>query len=69
VEETLVTEGRHELVTRQRDVFQEIMRDRFVEVVEDELGRRVLAFMSASTLEPDVLAELFVLEPEAGPGG
>jgi hypothetical protein len=44
-------------------------RDRFIEVIEDELGgRRVLAFMSANDLDPDLLAELFVLEPEVTEG-
>ena len=75
VEETLLREGRGEAVARQRRDFQQVMFERFAEVIESELGRKVVAFMSSSHQEPDLLAELFVLEnaqvtlppePEAG---
>ena len=62
VEETLLRDGRGEAVHRQRDAFQEVMHHRFVEVIEDELGRKVDAFMSTSHQDPDLLAEIFVLE-------
>ena len=42
------------------------MRDRFVEVVEEIMGRRVVAFMSQTHADPDLAAEIFVLEPVAG---
>src|SRR5262245_100880 len=48
VEETLMRDGRYDAVQRQRDAFQQVMHDRFVEVIESELGRRVNAFMSTS---------------------
>jgi uncharacterized protein YbcI len=68
VEETLLAEGRRDVIIRQRHEFQEVMRDRFIEVIEDELGRGVMAFMSANSHDPDLLAELFVLGPEATSG-
>jgi uncharacterized protein YbcI len=64
VEETLIREGRPEAVTRQRGEFQAVMNDRFIEVIEQELGRNVAAFMSTNHHDPDLQAELFVLEPE-----
>jgi uncharacterized protein YbcI len=62
VEETLMRDGRAEAVHRQREAFQDVMHDRFVKVIEDELGRKVIAFMSTSHQDPDLLAELFVLD-------
>jgi uncharacterized protein YbcI len=62
VEETLIRDGRIDAVQRQRDAFQQVMHDRFVAVVEEELGRKVAAFMSNSHHDPDLMAELFVLE-------
>lgn len=62
VEETLLAEGRGEAVIQQRMQFQEIMVDRFREVVTDETGRNVVAFMSGSHQDPDLTSEVFVLE-------
>lgn len=62
VEETLMRDGRHDAVERQRAAFQQVMHERFVEVIEDELGRKVTAFMSTNHQDPDLMAELFVLE-------
>ena len=64
VEETLLHEGRGDAVIDQRMQFQEVMVDRFREVISEETGRKVLAFMSGSHQEPDLLLEAFVLEPE-----
>jgi uncharacterized protein YbcI len=62
VEQTLLDAGRGEAVIQQRMAFQEVMRRRFSEIIEDQTGRRVVAFMSGSHQEPDVVAELFLLE-------
>ena len=38
--------------------------------MEETLHRKVLAFLSANHLDPDIAAELFVLDPhEDGAGG
>jgi len=63
VEQTLLDAGRGASVIQQRMDFQEVMRAKFSEVIEQHTGRKVLAFMSGSHQEPDLIAELFVLEP------
>ena len=62
VEETLLRSGRGESVKQQRADFQQAMRTPFTQVIEEETGRRVVAFMSSSHQHPDMLAEVFVLE-------
>ena len=62
VEETLLQSGRGDAVKQQRAEFQQAMRDPFKQVVEEETGRNVVAFMSTSHQHPDLLGELFVLE-------
>ena len=42
------------------------MEERFTNVVEGALGRKVIAYMSQVHSGPDISAELFVLEPEEG---
>jgi hypothetical protein len=39
------------------------MRDDLVEIVERELVRKVIAFMSQNHIDPDLAIEVFVLEP------
>jgi uncharacterized protein YbcI len=63
VEETLLQEGRGDSVIQQRADFQNVMLGRFKEVVEEEAGRKVVAMMSGSHQHPDLLGEMFVLEP------
>src|ERR1700740_1448010 len=46
VEQTLLEAGHGVDVIRQRMVFQDVMRDRFEEVVARATGRRVVGFMS-----------------------
>ena len=65
VEQTLMRDGRGAAVEDQRSQFQAAMRERFVAIVEQEVGRKVIAFMSTTHLDPDFNAELFVLEPSA----
>ncbi|MET0761189.1 MAG: Na-translocating system protein MpsC family protein [Thermoleophilaceae bacterium] len=61
VERTLATTD-PDLVRRVRLVFQEAMRDSFVRVVEEATGRRVAAYHSQLTLDPDIGFEFFMLE-------
>ena len=63
VEETLYRSGRSGAVTEQRSEFQGAMRSRFTEMVAEETGRPVIAFMSTSHQHPDLVAELFLLAP------
>jgi uncharacterized protein YbcI len=62
VERTLIEAGNWEQVKETRDAFQAAMREIFTEVVERNMGRRVAAFMSQVHLDPDLAAEIFVLE-------
>jgi uncharacterized protein YbcI len=63
VEQTLLAGGRGEAVIQQRMEFQEVRRDRFVAVVENATGRRVIGFMSGNQQHPDLMCEVFVLGP------
>ena len=42
------------------------MEPKFVDAVESITGRKVVAFMAQSHLDPDMSVEIFVLEPIAG---
>jgi uncharacterized protein YbcI len=61
-ERTLIEEGRTQTVMDLRGELQEVMRPRFKRVIEEELHREVLAFMSATHHDPDLDAELFILQ-------
>jgi uncharacterized protein YbcI len=63
VEKTLLEGGRGFAVIQQRMEFQEVMRDRFVQVIEAATGRRVVGFMSGNQQNPDMICEVFVLAP------
>jgi uncharacterized protein YbcI len=65
VEQTLLESGYGGDVIRQRMVFQEVMRERFEGVVEKATGRKVIAFMSGNQQDPDMICEIFVLEPHS----
>jgi uncharacterized protein YbcI len=64
VERTLMEDGKAKAVLEQRAAFQEVMRPRFKQVIEEELRREVRAFMSTMHYDPDLNVELFVLAPE-----
>ena len=63
VEQTLLEGGRTAAVIQQRMAFQEVMRERFVAVIEGATGRRVVGFMSGNQQDPDMICEVFVLTP------
>jgi uncharacterized protein YbcI len=63
VEETLRDAGRGTAVVEQRMAFQDLMRERFEEVIEAAVGRKVIGFMSGSQQDPDLMCEVFVLAP------
>ena len=71
LEDTL-TKGERRLVAKGRDIrvldyraeFQAAMREDAIASVEELTGRKVMAFMSANHIDPDLAAELFVLEPD-----
>jgi uncharacterized protein YbcI len=65
VERTLLEAGEVEAVVQTRLAFQRAMRTRFIGCVEDATGRTVRAFLSQVHTDPDISAEIFVLEPTA----
>ena len=62
-ERHLVDNGRAERVLGLRHDFQLMMRDDLVGIVERQLDRKVIAFMSQNHIDPDLAVEIFVLEP------
>jgi uncharacterized protein YbcI len=62
-ERSLVSDGREELVLSMRKAFQRTMRADLVHGVEEILGRKVIAFFSDNSIDPDAAAEVFLLAP------
>jgi uncharacterized protein YbcI len=63
VERTMLDTGQAGPVFTMRRTFQEVMEDEFRGLVEQATGRKVIAYMSTVHVDPDLAAELFVLEP------
>jgi uncharacterized protein YbcI len=61
-ERVLVEKGRGENVLDLRHEYQEAMRDEISAEVAALTGRTVIAMMSANHVNPDLAAELFVLD-------
>lgn len=62
-ERSLVGDSLDELVLTMRKAFQDTMREALVRGIEEILGRKVSAFMSANHIDPDAAVEVFLLEP------
>jgi uncharacterized protein YbcI len=65
-ERTLLDAGDIDNVRETRQAFQLAMRERFTEAVEGIANRKVVAFMSQVHVDPDMAAEIFVLQGEDG---
>lgn len=63
VEQTLLEGGRGQAVIQQRMEFQDLMRHRFEAVIEGATGQRVIGYMSGNQQNPDIMCEVFILEP------
>lgn len=61
-ERSLVRDGRSEVVRSTRFAYQQTMRDDLVSGVEAISGKKVAAFLSANNVDPDVAAEIFLLD-------
>jgi uncharacterized protein YbcI len=64
-EETLLADGKEDLVRRYRLSFQETVKDSVTTAVEELLGRRVLTYHSQIVFDPPRTFEIFVLEPQS----
>src|ERR1700704_3573547 len=62
-ERKLVDSGRSDRVLQLRHDYQLTMREELIAMVEHQLGRTVMAFMSQNHIDPDLAIEVFVLEP------
>lgn|SRR5262245_14527001 len=63
-EQTLLDAGYPNEVKLTREGFQHAIEPTFRAIVEHATGRRVVAFMSAMSMEPVYSVEVFRLEPE-----
>jgi uncharacterized protein YbcI len=61
-EQNLVRKGREDKVIEIRHEFQEAMREECIAEIGQLTGRKVIAFMSANHIEPDLAAEILVLD-------
>ena len=62
LERTLIDADDFEQVKATRQSFQMAMGPQFSQAVTEITGRKVIAFMSQVHLDPDMAAEIFVLE-------
>jgi uncharacterized protein YbcI len=72
VERTLIDAGELDAVRETRLAFQRAMEERFVSTVEEITNRKVRAFLSTVSLNPDISVEVFVLDrdgTDAAPEG
>lgn len=69
-EQMLVRSGRSGQVLTLRHEYQEAMREESSAKVAELTGRKVVAFLSANHLDPDLAAEIYVLDgpPDREPG-
>ena len=65
-EKSLTENGQIGPVNTIRHLFQETMAADFREAFERLTGRKVVAFISGNDIDPDIAAELFILD---GPPG
>jgi uncharacterized protein YbcI len=64
-EETLLADGKEDLVRDYRLSFQETVSATAMSAVEELIGRRVLTYHSQIVFDPPRTFEIFVLEPQA----
>ncbi len=67
-EQSLVQDGKAEVVLHSRRAFQDTMQADAITAVEELSGRTVVAFMSNNHIDPDLAVEVFILEPIASDG-
>ena len=69
VERTLIEAGRFPAVQETRSAFQDTMREKFSDAVEELTGRKVVGFLSQVHVDPDLSVETFILEGSADGDG
>ena len=66
-ERNLVQNGHEDQVQALRSAYQELLKDDASAMIEEVLDRRVIGFMSDNHFEPDMAAEVFMLDPRDEP--
>ncbi len=62
LEQTIMDSGQPERVVAMREDFQQVMANRYKQVIEELTGRKVLAFLSQAHVEPDITMEIFFVD-------
>jgi uncharacterized protein YbcI len=62
IERTMMAGGQSERVLEMRRDFQQLMKVRYTEMIEELTGRKVLAFLSQAHVEPDLSIEMFLMD-------
>jgi uncharacterized protein YbcI len=62
IEKTMMDGGAAERVLELRREFQRLMETRYTNMVEELTGRKVLAFLSQTHVEPDLTVEMFMMD-------
>ena len=62
IERTMMEDGAADRVLDLRREFQRLMETRYTEMVEELTGRKVLAFLSQTHVEPDLSVEMFMMD-------
>jgi uncharacterized protein YbcI len=62
LEKTMMEGGERERVLEMRRGFQRLMKTRYSEMIEELTGRKVLAFLSQTHVEPDLSVEMFLMD-------
>lgn len=63
VERTLLARGQEDAVRHTRMTFQQAMAQEFIVAVEAIIGRKVQSYVSQTFVNPEILLEIFYLEP------
>ena len=66
-ERNLVQNGHEDQVQALRSAYQKLLRADASAMIEEVLDRRVIGFMSDNHFEPDMAAEVFMLDPRDEP--
>jgi uncharacterized protein YbcI len=62
LERTMMQGGEPDRVLEMRRDFQRIMKTRYSDMIEELTGRKVLAFLSQTHVEPDLSVEMFLMD-------
>ena len=62
LEQTIMDSGQPERVVAMREDFQQLVRERYTQVIRRLTGRTVVAFLSQAHVEPDITVEMFFVD-------